>query len=570
MATEGELISKSIELVSKATEKKIPLRLFGGLAVAYLAPNGRGVKELSRESNDIDLFSLSSHSSRLDQFMSDNGVEPDSKFNSLYGLYRRQYFYDGAKIDLILDEFRMCHRIQLKGRLGMSSITIPPSDLLLTKLQIFEMNEKDIKDSLALLHDLKMGNADTHTSIDAGYIAELLSKDWGIYRTVTMNLERINSYLDSSSIEQKRKKRIGNEIEYLRNAIELRSKSIGWKIRAKVGDKVRWYELPEEVDYVIPAPEQPVVTSVEENGRIYQWLGFPEMQELAVAMAGKIRTSYGKPKAILYIERGGMVLAQMLSDALGVKEMYGVQTVAYEGIGKMGQHMYILPHYINLDVGSKDFVLLVDDIADSGKTLKAVSDLFGKKYGKVVSATLAYKGRSVFKPDIIGKTVPDNAWIVFGYEENENEAGFRELGIPKGIELIENARKGRRGSFADLESKSKRLAESIKSQKRRPAAILYMTHTGIIVARLLSDYLSVKRVSSIIPKMYVEGDYMQHVVNVCRKAVEDNPGGYILLVDTTPEEISEVKKSLSDRMGDVTVMTAATESTKGSKTDFAP
>jgi hypothetical protein len=385
-----------------------------------------------------------------------------------------------------------------------------------------------------------------------------------------MNLERINSYLDSSSIEQKRKKRIGSEIEYLRNAIELRSKSIGWKLRAKVGDKVRWYELPEEVDYVIPSPEQPASTSVEENGKIYQWLGFPEMQDIASKMADKVNSSYGKPKAILYIERGGMVLAKMLSDALGVKEMYGVQTVAYEGIGKMGQHMYILPHYINLDVGKKDFVLLVDDIADSGKTLKAVSDLFGKKYGNVVSATLAYKKRSIFKPDIIGKMVPDNSWIVFGYEENENEAGFRELGVSKGIELIENARKGRKGSFADLESKAKSLAERIKAQKRKPAAILYMTHTGTIVARLLSDYLSVKRVSSIIPKMYVEGDYMQHVVNVCRKAVEDNPGGYILLVDTSPNEISEVKKSLSKRMGDIAVMTAATDLDKAAKTDFAP
>ena len=77
-------------------------------------------------------------------------------------------------------------------------------------------------------------------------------------------------------------------------------------------------------------------------------------------------------------------------------------------------------------------------------------------------------------------------------------------------------------------------------------------------------------VSSIIPKMYVEGDYMQHVVNVCRKALEDNPGGYILLVDTSPTEISEVKKALSKRMGDVTVMTAATEQVKGVKTDFTP
>ncbi|EQD45624.1 Phosphoribosyltransferase domain protein [mine drainage metagenome] len=570
MASERELLNKSIEIISKAHEEGIPVRLLGGLAVAYLAPNGRAIPEFSRESNDIDLFSLSSHSGKLSRFLKKNGIVSDSRFNALHGVKRQQYFYGETKVDLLLDEFRMCHRLPLKSRLSMANITIPPSDLLLTKLQIYEINEKDIKDILALLHDLKMGNADTHTSIDAGYIADLLSNDWGLYRTVTMNLEKVNGYLESTSLEPKKKRRVSEEIEYLKNAIELRPKSIGWKLRARVGDKVRWYELPEEVEYIVPGAVVPEVKVFEENGHIYQWMSFLEMQELSKRMSDEILDRYGKPKAILYIERGGMVLAQMLSDSLGVDEMYGLQIVAYEDINQMGK-LYILPHYITLELKSNEYVLLVDDFADSGKTLKAAAELFRKKYKKVVTTTLAYKSRSIFKPDVFGKHMPDNAWIVFDYEETEDLESFRRSDINGGLKLLEYAKSEHQAGFDEIKKKTEELAKGVLKGSGQPAAILYMTRSGLIIARLLSDYLSVKRVSSIMPNKYITGDYMQHVANVCSKALADNPSGYILLVDAPAEGISAIKVSLSEKMPDIKLLTAAIEKPKkGHNIDFYP
>ncbi len=570
MGSERELLNKSIEVISKAQEEGIPIRLLGGLAVAYLAPNGRSINEFSRESNDIDLFSLSQYAGKLRDFLKRNSIISDNRFNALYGFKRQQYFYGDTKVDLLLDEFRMCHRIPLKSRLSMASITIPPSDLLLTKLQIYEINEKDIKDVLALMHDLKMGNADTHTSMDAGYIADMLSRDWGLYRTVTMNLEKVNGYLESTGLEPKKKHRVSEEIEYLRNAIELRPKSISWKMRAKVGDKVRWYELPEEVEYVVPAKPY-AAKSVEENGHIYQWMGFTEMQQLSKRMSDNIMEAYGKPRAILYIERGGMVLANMLSEFLGVEELYGLQMVAYEDINQAGK-LYILPHYITLELKKGEYVLLVDDIADSGKTLKAASELFRKKYDRVVTATLAYKPRSIFKPDIMGKQVENNAWIVFDYEENENMAGFLRSNIGEGIKLLERAKGEKQVGFDETKRMVERLSDKILRDEGSPAAILYMTRSGLIVARLLSDYLSVKRVSSIMPNKYITGDYMQHVVNVCSKALADKPSGYVLLVDTATEGISEIKASLSERMPDIRLLTAATLPPKRghSDIDFLP
>ena len=129
MASERELLSKSIEVISKAQEQGIPLRLLGGLAVAYLAPNGRAISEFNRESNDIDLFSLSQYAGKLNSFLGKHGISPDNRFNALYGAKRQQYFYGETKVDLLLDEFRMCHRLPLKSRIPMASITIPPSDL---------------------------------------------------------------------------------------------------------------------------------------------------------------------------------------------------------------------------------------------------------------------------------------------------------------------------------------------------------------------------------------------------------------------------------------------------------
>jgi hypoxanthine phosphoribosyltransferase len=350
--------------------------------------------------------------------------------------------------------------------------------------------------------------------------------------------------MESSGMEQKRKRKIGAEIEYLRNAIELRPKSLNWKVRAKVGDKVRWYELPEEVDYIVPQPQSTAGLSIEDNGKEYRWLGFGDMESIAHNMANSIKSEYGKPRAILYIERGGMVLAKMLSDMLGVKEMYGVQIVAYESVNRQGQGMYILPHYISLDMKKGEYLLLVDDIADSGKTLKAASDLFSKKYGRLVVATMAYKKRSVFKPDVIGKTVPDNAWIVFGYEENESATDFKKENISKGIELINRANGLEKGSFDQMKSRAKKIAKSILEKHGAPAAILYISHSDLVAARLLSDFLSVKRVSSIIPNMYIEGDYSQHVANVCAKALDGKPSSYILLADMSGKLDSEIANKL--------------------------
>lgn len=166
----------------------------------------------------------------------------NKRFNALHG-DRRLMFYDpqlDSTIDVFLDVFEMCHKITLKDRLTIMPYTIPPSDLLLTKLQIVKLTENDVKDVFALLTDLNLSNHDDEENIDANYIAKLLSDDWGFYTTVTDNIDRLlNEFSPPSNVAEK--------LKALKDKIEKEPKSLKWKMRAKVGRKVKWYEEPEEV-----------------------------------------------------------------------------------------------------------------------------------------------------------------------------------------------------------------------------------------------------------------------------------------------------------------------------------
>jgi len=216
------------------------LRLIGGAAVAILAP--KGSEMFARKYKDIDFFGVSSQSKKISEILESVGMIPNKRFNALHG-DRRLMFYDpqlDSTIDVFLDTFEMCHKIVLKDRLTIMKYTIPPSDLLLTKLQIIKMTENDIKDIFALLTDLDLGDHDDEKTIDIKYIAKLLADDWGFYTTVTDNIQKIlNEFNPPSNISEK--------LKHLMKKLEDEPKSLKWKMRAKVGRKVKWYEEPEEV-----------------------------------------------------------------------------------------------------------------------------------------------------------------------------------------------------------------------------------------------------------------------------------------------------------------------------------
>ena len=139
----------------------------------------------------------------------------------------------------------MCHKFDFRDRAGLEPKTITISDLLMTKLQIVEMNEKDIKDILVLLLDHDVAMEESPDKINASYLAKLCAEDWGIYRTFTMNLDRVPEFVQRLSLDGEQKARITGRAESIRKTIEGTPKSMVWKMRATVGDRKRWYELPE-------------------------------------------------------------------------------------------------------------------------------------------------------------------------------------------------------------------------------------------------------------------------------------------------------------------------------------
>jgi len=206
----------------------------------------------SRHYVDIDLFGRRKETAKINLLFRDLGYKPRERFNALHG--SRLIFNDlknMRRVDVFLDVFQMCHRFDFRDRLGLEPKTITISDLLSTKLQIVEMNEKDIKDILVLLLDHEVSAEETPDGINASYLAKLCAEDWGIYRTFTTNLDRIPEFVGRLSLDDGRRGLIVGRAESIRKEIEGAPKSMGWKMRATVGDRKRWYELPEADQAVV-------------------------------------------------------------------------------------------------------------------------------------------------------------------------------------------------------------------------------------------------------------------------------------------------------------------------------
>ena len=139
----------------------------------------------------------------------------------------------------------MCHKFNFKDRLEIDQYTISLADMLATKLQIVEINQKDLKDVVSMFMDHDVSSDDTPETINGGYLAKLCADDWGIYKTFVTNLDRILGMMNDFGLEDTEKTVVADRVTRLKKMIEDAPKSFKWKMRARVGEKVQWYELPE-------------------------------------------------------------------------------------------------------------------------------------------------------------------------------------------------------------------------------------------------------------------------------------------------------------------------------------
>jgi hypothetical protein len=242
-----DIVSESERLLAIADQQGVPMRLLGGVAVRLKAPEIP--PSLEREYKDIDFAVTKKGGGAADKLLKEAGYEPHVAFNAMHARERGLYYDEtnGRQVDLFIHAFRMCHEIPLGDRLEVETETVPLAELMLTKLQIIEVNEKDIRDTVLLFHGHPIADHD-NGAVNGARIAALCADDWGLWRTITANLDRCRSHVGDYELPAGDRDRIAASFDQLLEMIEAEPKSRGWRRRAKTGDKKRWYELPEEVE----------------------------------------------------------------------------------------------------------------------------------------------------------------------------------------------------------------------------------------------------------------------------------------------------------------------------------
>ncbi|MDG6999563.1 MAG: hypothetical protein JRN15_10655 [Nitrososphaerota archaeon] len=231
-----------------AREQKIIIRLLGGVGVWFSSPSA-SKPTYARHYHDLDFVGLRKQGRNIEALFENLGYKTKGLFNKLQGDTRLLFIDEknGRRIDIFLDKFVMCHEFDFKDRLELRDRALSPADLLVTKLQIVEINKKDITDLIALILDNSLSDEKNPKGsvIEKQRIVSLASNDWGVWKTLTMNIDKILAMLPELNVPETDQKIVGQRLVELKSAIDASPKSFSWKMRAKVGDKVKWYVLPE-------------------------------------------------------------------------------------------------------------------------------------------------------------------------------------------------------------------------------------------------------------------------------------------------------------------------------------
>jgi hypothetical protein len=232
-------------IAEAAAERGVLLRVLGGVAIALTCPSARRLP-LAREYADIDLTSVGGAKEDVVHLLESLGYTGDKEFNILHG-HRRLYFWDShnqRQVDVFIDEANLCHRIDLKRRIDKVPLTLSLADLMVLKLQVVETNDKDYLDVCAIFADHPLTADDS--GVNSAYIAKLAASDWGLWRTLGMVAERAERFaLELPGFEAA--ELVAERLHHLREELDNVPKTRGWKLRSRIGDRKRWYELPEEV-----------------------------------------------------------------------------------------------------------------------------------------------------------------------------------------------------------------------------------------------------------------------------------------------------------------------------------
>jgi len=249
-APQQDPVVEAVRVVEEAKNQSVVLRVMGAIAVRLHCPNFTDLhRSMGREISDMDFIGYEKASSKIERFFQGLGYAARPLTYS-FRQSGRLIFIDNTsarRVDVFLDRLEMCHTIDFSKRLEVDYPTIPLAELLLEKMQIVKLNEKDVKDTVVLLREHSIGQGDTET-INIGYIAKLLSNDWSFYYTVKMNLNKVKGLVQGyAELDEDSNRDVAGKIDQILTGIENEPKSFSWRMRAKIGPSKKWYR---EVDTV--------------------------------------------------------------------------------------------------------------------------------------------------------------------------------------------------------------------------------------------------------------------------------------------------------------------------------
>jgi len=239
-------IAEARRLVDAGREQGVTVRALGGVAVYMQSPDDRPL--LPRELKDIDLVTQRGNGRRIAQLLAELGYVGEEMFNALRG-DRRQLFYDpvnGRQLDVFVGEFSMCHSLPIADRLDRDPYTVPVAELLMTKLQIVELNDRDERDIYTLCYHHDVGSGLSH-DIESDVVGRLCASDWGLWRTCKGTIERCRADLPRYDLDARTRELIQDRLHRLWEESDVAPKTGAWKRRSRLGGRKRWYEVPEEV-----------------------------------------------------------------------------------------------------------------------------------------------------------------------------------------------------------------------------------------------------------------------------------------------------------------------------------
>jgi len=248
---EREKFENELKRILKASDDAgILLRVIGSLAFQMHCPKfGSLQAAMGRAYTDIDFAAYSRQNKEIQALMAGLGYHENREV-FIVSEGQRDIFERpevGIHVDVFYDKLDFSHVIYWEGRLDVDNPSIPLAEMLLEKMQILQINEKDIIDTIMLLLEHPLGDEDKET-INIGYVARLCAGDWGLWRTTTMNLEKVRQLAQGyAQLTSEQKGMIDAQVKTAMVRCDQEPKSFAWRLRARVGDRVKWYKDVDEV-----------------------------------------------------------------------------------------------------------------------------------------------------------------------------------------------------------------------------------------------------------------------------------------------------------------------------------